>query len=83
MTAAIPVVLDTFKRALRVPRLRMSTARMRSLGRTVGTSRKPLLRVSQGGQAPMDAVVSMTSLSAESLGLQTTIGSVALASRPT
>jgi imidazolonepropionase-like amidohydrolase len=34
-------------------------------------------RVRQGGQKPMDAIVSATSLAAESLNLQTTIGRIA------
>ena len=77
MTAAVPVVLDTFKRALRVPRLKIVYGTDAVAGAHGRNVEEAVVRVSQGGQAPMDAVVSMTSLSAESLGLQTTIGSVA------
>jgi imidazolonepropionase-like amidohydrolase len=34
-------------------------------------------RVRQGGQTPMDAILSATSLAAESLGLENTIGTIA------
>ena len=40
-------------------------------------------RVRQGGQRPMDAIVSATSLAAESLGLEKTIGRIAPGTRPT
>ncbi len=36
-----------------------------------------IVRVQQGGQAPMDAIVSGTSLAAQSLNLADTIGSIA------
>lgn len=35
------------------------------------------MRVQDGGQTPMDAIVSLTSLSAESLRMQETIGAIA------
>jgi imidazolonepropionase-like amidohydrolase len=36
-----------------------------------------IVRVRDGGQPAMDAIVSLTSLSAESLGMQSSIGAVA------
>jgi imidazolonepropionase-like amidohydrolase len=36
-----------------------------------------IVRVRDGGQKPMDAIVSMTSLAAESLGMQRQIGAAA------
>lgn len=39
-------------------------------------AREIIARVKDGGQKPMDALVSATSLAAESLGLAETIGSV-------
>ena len=40
-------------------------------------AREIIVRVKDGGQAPMDAIVGATSLAAETLRLQDTIGSIA------
>ena len=77
MTKAIPIVLEMFKRALRVPELNIVYGTDAVAGAHGRNIEEAIVRVNDGGQRPMDAVVSMTSRSAESLGLKTAIGSIA------
>jgi len=77
MEKAIPVVKDTFRRALRVPGLKVVYGTDAVAGAHGHNIEEAIVRVQDGGQKPMDAIVSMTSLSAESLRMQDTIGAIA------
>ncbi len=77
MEKAVPIIADTFRRALRVPKLKIvygTDAVAGAHGRNIDEA---IVRVRDGGQPPMNAIVSLTSLSAESLGMQSSIGAVA------
>jgi imidazolonepropionase-like amidohydrolase len=77
MEKAIPIVKDTFKRALRVPGLKIVYGTDAVAGAHGHNVEEAVVRVQECGQKPMDAIVSMTSLSAESLRMQDTIGAIA------
>jgi imidazolonepropionase-like amidohydrolase len=77
MEKAVPLVLDVFRRALKTKGLKMvfgTDALAGSHGRNL---EELIYRVKTGGQDPMEAITSATSLAAESLGLGDTIGTIA------
>jgi imidazolonepropionase-like amidohydrolase len=77
MEKAVPVVLEIFRKALRTPKLKVvfgTDALAGSHGRNV---QELVYRVRKGGQDPMAAITSATSLAAESLGLGGSIGAIA------
>jgi imidazolonepropionase-like amidohydrolase len=77
MEKAIPVITDTFRRALRVPGLKVVYGTDAVAGAHGHNIEEAIVRVQDGGQKPMDAIVSLTSLSAESLRMQKVIGAIA------
>jgi imidazolonepropionase-like amidohydrolase len=77
MEKAVPIVRDTFRRALRVPKLKIVYGTDAVAGAHGRNIEEAMVRVMDGGQPPMDAIVSLTSLSAESLGMQSSIGAIA------
>lgn len=77
MEKAIPIVKDTFRRALAVPRLKIVYGTDAVAGAHGHNIEEAIVRVKDGGQKPMDAIVSMTSLAAESLRMQDVIGAIA------
>ena len=77
MEKAIPGVIDMFKRAVKTPRLKIVYGTDAVAGAHGRNIEEAVVRVTQGGQKPMDAIISMTSLAAESLGLQDRIGAIA------
>jgi imidazolonepropionase-like amidohydrolase len=77
MEKAIPIVTETFKRALRVPKLKIVYGTDAVAGAHGRNIEEAIVRVKDGGQKPMDAIVSLTSLSAESLRMKDQIGAVA------
>jgi imidazolonepropionase-like amidohydrolase len=77
MEKAIPIVTDTFARALKVRGLKIVYGTDAVAGAHGRNEEEAISRVTAGGQRPMDAIVSMTSLSAESLRLQDSIGAIA------
>jgi imidazolonepropionase-like amidohydrolase len=77
MEKAIPVNVAMFRTALTVPGLKIVYGTDAVAGAHGHNIEEAIARVSQGGQKPMDAIVSMTSLSAESLRMQDQIGAVA------
>ena len=77
MEKAIPIVKDTFRRALTVPGLKIVYGTDAVAGAHGHNIEEAIVRVIDGGQTPMDAVVSLTSRSAESLRLQDTLGAIA------
>jgi imidazolonepropionase-like amidohydrolase len=77
MEKGIPVVIDMFKRALRTPKLKIVYGTDAVAGAHGRNIEEAIVRVTQGGQKPMDAIVSLTSLSAESMRKSDTIGAIA------
>ena len=77
MRQAIPSVLNAFKEALTVPGLRVVFGTDAVAGAHGRNYEELVYRVREGGQNPMDALVSATSLAAESLKLGDSIGSLA------
>jgi imidazolonepropionase-like amidohydrolase len=77
MAAAMPLKLRMFHEAVSVPGLKILFGTDGMIGSFGRQHEELVFRVRQGGQAPMAAIVSATSLAAESLGLQDEIGAVA------
>jgi imidazolonepropionase-like amidohydrolase len=77
MEKAVPTLAPMFKRA-RAAGLRMPMGTDAVAGAHGQNAREAIARVLEGGQAPRDALVSATSLAAESLGLGKLVGSLAL-----
>jgi imidazolonepropionase-like amidohydrolase len=77
MEKGIGIVAETFKRALKHQDLKIVFGTDATAGANGRNYEEFIVRVRDGGQAPMDAFVSATSRAAESLGLQNTIGSIA------
>jgi imidazolonepropionase-like amidohydrolase len=77
MENALPLAVATFKRALATPGLKVVFGTDAVAGAHGGNARDLVCRVELGGQKPMDAVVSATSLAARSLGLEEKIGAIA------
>jgi imidazolonepropionase-like amidohydrolase len=72
------IVLNTFKKALKHQGLKIIYGTDAVAGAHGRNAEEFIVRVRDGGQDPMAALVSATSLSAESLGLGGTTGSIAL-----
>jgi len=77
MEKSIPVVIAMFKRALKTPGLKIVYGTDAVAGAHGRNIEEAIVRVRQGGQTPMDAIVSLTSLSADSLGMKGAIGAIA------
>jgi imidazolonepropionase-like amidohydrolase len=77
MEKAIPIVIETFKRAMKIPNLKIVYGTDAVAGAHGRNIEEAVVRVRDGGQKPMDAIISMTSLAAESLGMKDTIGAIA------
>lgn len=77
MEKAIPLALDGFKRALATPGLKVVWGTDAVAGAHGRNVEDLVCRVNEGGQKPMDAIVSATSLNAEALGLKDQIGTIA------
>ena len=76
MRAAVPVALATFQEALTVEGLDIVFGTDAVAGAHGNNWQELVYRVEEGGQDPMAAVVSATSLAAESLGLGGSLGTV-------
>jgi imidazolonepropionase-like amidohydrolase len=77
MHRAVPLVLAVFKQALRRPTLRVIFGTDAVAGAFGKNWEELIYRVQVGGQTPMAAIVSATSLSAQSLALGDSIGAIA------
>lgn len=77
MERAIPLAAAAFKRALATPGLKVVFGTDAVAGAHGRNVEELVCRVRDGGQAPMAAVVSATSLAAESLGLAQQVGVIA------
>ena len=77
MRRAGPLILNVFKEALKTPHLKIVFGTDALAGSHGRNFEELIHRVEKGGQDPMAAIVSATSLAAESLGLQDQIGTIA------
>jgi imidazolonepropionase-like amidohydrolase len=77
MEKGIPMVVAMFKRAIRTPKLKIVYGTDAVAGAHGRNIEEAVVRVRAGGQKPMDAIVSLTSLSAQSLRMADTIGAIA------
>lgn len=77
MQKAVPRALAVFQQALRTPGLQVVFGTDAVAGSHGRNFEELIYRVEKGGQDPMAAIVSATSLAARSLGLQDRIGAVA------
>ena len=75
MEKAAPTLPPIFNKALKAG-LRMPLGTDAVAGGHGHNAREAIVRVKDGGQQPMDAIVSMTSLAAESMNLGTQIGTL-------
>jgi imidazolonepropionase-like amidohydrolase len=76
MENGLPIGNETFKRAL-AKKVKMIFGTDSGAGAHGRNFDELVYRVRDGGQLPMDAIVSATSLSAESLRMQDRIGAIA------
>jgi imidazolonepropionase-like amidohydrolase len=77
MRKAVPLALAMFQQALKTPHLKIVFGTDAVAGSHGRNFEELIYRVKQGGQDPMAAIVSATSLAAESLHLQDRIGTAA------
>ncbi len=77
MEKGVGIVLDTFKKALKHKGLKIIYGTDAVAGAHGRNYEEYIVRVRDGGQNPMDALISATSLSAQSLNLQDKIGAIA------
>jgi imidazolonepropionase-like amidohydrolase len=77
MEKVIPINLDMFKRALKIKGLKIVFGTDAVAGAHGRNAEEAIYRVQKGGQDPMEAIISMTSLSAQALGLSTKVGTLA------
>jgi len=77
MHRAVPLALAIFKQALVTPGLKVVFGTDAVAGSHGRNFEELIYRVEKGGQDPMAAIVSATSLAAESLGLKDKVGAVA------
>ncbi len=77
MHRAVPLVLAVFQQALRRPKLRIVFGTDAVAGAFGKNWEELIYRVQVGGQTPMAAIVSATSVSAQSLALGDSIGAIA------
>jgi len=77
MEKALPLALAAFRRAVATPKLKIVFGTDAVAGAHGANVRELVCRVAEGGQKPMDAIVSATSLAARSLGLEDRIGAIA------
>lgn len=76
MEKAVPTNYPMFKRAL-AAKVKMPMGTDAVAGAHGQNARELVVRVQNGGQSTMDAIISATSLAAESMGLQKEIGTLA------
>lgn len=77
MEKAVPLALAVFRQALATPGLKVVFGTDALAGSHGRNFEELIYRVEKGGQTPMAAIVSATSLAAESLGLGDRIGTLA------
>src|SRR5207249_10542048 len=75
-TLSLHDALPIFKKAVATPNLKMVLGTDAVAGAHGHNADEIVERVRQGGQKPMDAIISATSLAAKSLGLEKAIGTL-------
>lgn len=76
MERAIPLNYAMFRKAIQTPKLKIVYGTDAVAGAHGRNIEEGIARVKEGGQTAMDMIVSLTSLSAESLRMQNAIGSI-------
>jgi len=77
MEKALPLAVETFRRAIATPNLKVVFGTDAVAGADGRNAEELVCRVRDGGQRPLDALASATSLAAESLGMAERIGRIA------
>ena len=77
MEKALPTVDDMYRRAIHTPGLKVIFGTDAVAGAHGRNAEELICRVEKGGQSPMDAITSATSLTAESMHLGDQIGTIA------
>jgi len=77
MEKVLPGVVEMFRKALKTPNLKIVYGTDAVAGAHGRNIEEAVVRVKDGGQKPMDAIVSMTSRSAEAMRMKDTIGAIA------
>lgn len=77
MEKAIPLAVETFKRARATPGLKIVWGTDAVAGAHGRNVEDLICRVQDGGQPPMEAITSATSLGAQALGMSNAIGAIA------
>ncbi|HMF09464.1 MAG TPA: amidohydrolase family protein [Thermoanaerobaculia bacterium] len=77
MEKALPLAIETFRRAIATPNLKVVFGTDAVAGADGRNAEELVCRVREGGQKPLDALASATSLAAESLGRTDGIGRIA------
>ena len=77
MRRAVPLALEVFKQGLKTPGLKMIFGTDAVAGSHGRNFEELIYRVETGGQEPMAAIVSATSLAAQALGIADQVGAVA------
>jgi imidazolonepropionase-like amidohydrolase len=77
MEEGIPRKLAMFKRAIATPNLKLLSGTDATAGAHGQNARETVYRVQTGGQRPLDAIASITSLAASALGLEQRVGTIA------
>jgi len=77
MQKALPTAIETFRRAIKTPGLKVVFGTDAVAGAHGRNVEELICRVNEAGQSPMDAIVSATSLGAEAIGLGKEIGTIA------
>jgi imidazolonepropionase-like amidohydrolase len=77
MEEGIPRKLDVFRAAMKTPRLKLIAGTDATAGAHGQNAREVVYRVQVAGQAPLDAITSITSLAATALGMADRIGAIA------
>ena len=77
MEDGIPMKLEMFRRAMKVPGLKLLAGTDATAGAHGQNAREITYRVKNAGLAPMEGIVEITSRAAESLGMQQQVGAIA------
>ena len=77
MEKAIPLATEMFKRAIHTPNLKVIFGTDAVAGAHGRNAEELVCRVQAGGQSPLDAITSATSLGAQALGMGDQIGTIA------
>jgi len=77
MERALPLAAETFRRAIATPGLKVVFGTDAVAGAHGRNAQDLLCRVREGGQKPVDAIVSATSLAARAMNLSDRIGAIA------